>query len=381
MVSIGKRKSGARTGGRYRVIIRKEIRFPKRVSTYITVFFVIVISLSFFGMVYEAEHLRSVDNRLSALSENIDQVSSQITSSESDDRSNDYENRYTEMYTSLSDRADEAINQVLEVVSLLAGLITLLGVLLAFKAPSDLEKKIDDVKAMTIETRKSMEEARYQAAIVDALAIEYNGQSTSRKKLDKINKVIKKYPNKDDAYLIRGYIYDNMATQSNNRNSERYLRLAIVDYEIAYNLGADEFKYCNNMGIAYSRLGNHEIAIDYYTRSIEINPRDPDVYVNRAGDYDDVGKRDEAFSDITKAIDIDNRCFSAYDVRSVIFEELADEHIGTANEKSYILKQIADLLRCSEIDPENQDVKSRLAEARERLKNIEQHGKRASCSS
>lgn len=72
------------------------------------------------------------------------------------------------------------------------------------------------------------------------------------------------------------------------RKSENF-PLAIEYYSKAINLNPKYFKALFNRGFAYDKLGQYDNAINDYTRAIEVNPNSAYAYYNRAISYDKKG--------------------------------------------------------------------------------------------
>lgn len=67
-----------------------------------------------------------------------------------------------------------------------------------------------------------------------------------------------------------------------------------------------------NDGNKYMSSKDYGAALDAYTKAIELNPRTPVFYSNRAAAYSQVGQHDEAVADARKAIEIDSKFGKAY---------------------------------------------------------------------
>ena len=90
--------------------------------------------------------------------------------------------------------------------------------------------------------------------------------------------MIDKYPNKADAYIQRGFIYDGMGKYDE----------AISDYKVGLKYGGDKSSYFENMGIALNKKGEFKKALSLYTKAIDLDPEDPINYANRGSCYDDM---------------------------------------------------------------------------------------------
>lgn len=336
-----------------KIIIKKQIVFSKQFNTFASVFFIVLICLNFFGLLYLIDTVSSIKNDTLNLNKRIEKV-------ENDNYCfNNIDEEINNYYRELSDKTDEAIDRILTIVGLLATAITFFGILLTFKAPKDLEKKIDENKDLLVGAEKAAEDAKYQAEIIEALNVDYSGEITNRKRLQQISKIIKEYPEKPDAYMHRAFLYDKIAKESHKKE---YLHLAISDFEVAYKLGADAFSYYNDMGVAYSKLHDYDKAIKYYTKAIKKDPEDIVAYVNRGNDYDNIGEYQKALDDFEKALQIDLDYYDAYLGRNYTYEHLWKIEQDLEKRNNYIQLQWNDLKHAIEINPENNDPKDLLKE-------------------
>ena len=71
----------------------------------------------------------------------------------------------------------------------------------------------------------------------------------------------------------------------------------IDDIRLSTLLGAD----------AYSSKGEHDRAIEDYSRAIELDPEYAPAYYNRGNAYSDKGEYDRAIEDLNRAIELDPR--------------------------------------------------------------------------
>jgi tetratricopeptide (TPR) repeat protein len=76
------------------------------------------------------------------------------------------------------------------------------------------------------------------------------------------------------------------------------------------------------VGVAYQQKKDTNVAIDYYTRAISINPNVASYYQNRAILYSDKKQHTLAFLDYNKAIELKPKDSSAYYSRGTAYSEL-----------------------------------------------------------
>lgn len=157
--------------------------------------------------------------------------------------------------------------------------------------------------------------------------------------------------------MHRGFVYNKMEEASDD-NKEKFLRLAISDYEIAHKLGVDISSYYNDMGVTYSNLEEYHKAISYFTKAIKKNPNDASVYTNRGHTYHNIKEYQKALNDFEKALDIDADYYAAYLARSYTYESLRRKETDLNKRINYIQLQIADLECVIKINPEDNESKN-----------------------
>ena len=94
-----------------------------------------------------------------------------------------------------------------------------------------------------------------------------------------------------DAYNDRGLIYGKKSEYD----------VAISYFSKAIEINPKLSKAYNNRGIAYYFNGQYDQAISDFSRAIEINPRDALAYANRGEAYFSKKEYDKAWNDVSKA--------------------------------------------------------------------------------
>ena len=257
---------------------------------------------------------------------------------------------YMEHYIVLSEKADAEMERLVSVVGILATVYTIFGALVVFKAPHEIDQRINELNRLTLEANKAAEEAKYQAEIIDSVVNDYNGRMTNYDKLCRISKVIDKYPYKADAYIQRGFIYDSMGQYDE----------AISDYKVGLKYGGKKAPYFGNMGIAFNKKGELKKALVFYTKAINLEPDDAIFYVNRGSCYDDMKEYVLAIHDYTKAIELDDGCKEAYKNRSLTYRSQMHIEDNEGKKKQLYEKMILDLQKALEIDPEDEHTRNLL---------------------
>ena len=67
-----------------------------------------------------------------------------------------------------------------------------------------------------------------------------------------------------------------------------------------------------NWGIAYADLGQHKLAMQYYTEAIRLNPQYAEAYNNRGLAHLNVEQYQRAIQDLDEAIRLDSQLALAY---------------------------------------------------------------------
>lgn len=269
---------------------------------------------------------------------------------ETDQSSSYVDESYAEQYIALSEKADAEMERLVSVVGILATVYTIFGALIVFKAPHEIDQRISKLDKLSAEANDAAEEAKYQAEIIDSVVNDYNGHMTNYDKLRRISKVIDKYPNKADAYIQRGFIYDSMGKYDE----------AISDYKVGLKYGGDKSSYFGNMGIALNKKGELKKALSFYTKAIDLDPEDAINYANRGSCYDDMDEYELAIDDYCKAIKLDDGCKEAYKNRSLTYRSQIVIEDDEEKKNELYEKMISDLKKALEIDPEDNHTRNLL---------------------
>lgn len=301
---------------------------------FIVIFFVVLIVFNTMLCIFCIDRLKNVNNKIESIDDKIaiievDGVREETLSEE----------KIIQFYKEMNDKTNEAIDRILTLVGIVAGIVTFFSLLLAFKAPHDIDKRIDGLNEVLNDVKVSGEEAKYQALISAALA-KRNKYETIKKLTD----IIHKYPEKPDAYLMRGFMYDDIKKYD----------LAITEYETAKKFGCDMGTYYNSMGVAYSNKGNTKKAIDLYTKAISCDSTDSSYYCNRACAYDDIEELDKALADYEEALKYDSDCYEVYFNRNFTYDKLWRIQTDKQMRNEFILKRKDDLEKSIDLNPEDE---------------------------
>lgn len=304
-------------------------------SKFVIVFLVGLISANTLAIVLLIDQIKSMNYEFSNIYEKIEQYEVSVLREETLS-----EAKIIEFYKEINQKSNESINRILTIVGIVAGVVTFFSLLLAYKAPHDIDKRIDELSDLINKTKLSADEAKYQALISSAMA-----KPIPYEVIKKLGEIIRKYPDKPDAYVVRGFMYDEVKKYD----------FAITDYETAKKYGCELETYYNSMGVAYSNKNEHKKAINFYNKAIKIDSNASSYYCNRACSYDDIGEFQKALADYSKAIEIDSECYEAYFNRNFTYDQLWRIEKNQEKKKEYIQKRKEDLEKAIELNPQNGD--------------------------
>jgi tetratricopeptide (TPR) repeat protein len=121
------------------------------------------------------------------------------------------------------------------------------------------------------------------------------------------------------------YVRAGLAARGRQQyQAKRYVE-ALRDFDAAIRLEPDNPMWYGSRGLAYSYSGQHERAIEDYTREIEMAPRASAMpYNNRGWAYVDLGQPEKALPDLTKAIGMSPDYQKAFENRAKAYIALKD---------------------------------------------------------
>ena len=97
------------------------------------------------------------------------------------------------------------------------------------------------------------------------------------------------------------------------------IEMAMEAYSRVIELNPNNPNAYNNRGVAYNARGDFDRAVEDYTKVIELNPDDAIAYNNRGGVYYLKGEYDSAIVDFSKAIELNPDYAIAYNNRGVAY--------------------------------------------------------------
>lgn len=110
--------------------------------------------------------------------------------------------------------------------------------------------------------------------------------------------------------------------RGNRANDEGYKQIAVDEYSKAIEIDPEIITPYYNRGNAHRYLGHFKEAIEDYNKMIELDPNDADAYYNRGLVYGILGRSKEAAKDFVKAIELDPDDADAYYNRGFIYMDL-----------------------------------------------------------
>jgi len=97
---------------------------------------------------------------------------------------------------------------------------------------------------------------------------------------------------------------------------------ALVGLPVA--AGAQSAEEWNIMGDDQYDAGDYKTAIEYYTKAIELAPKESKFYSDRGAAYNELGEYDKALVDLNKAIELDPNNEVPYNNRGYSYYMLGD---------------------------------------------------------
>ena len=259
------------------VKIKKEITLPKTVHTFVSIFFVILILFLLIGFIFTIDSLFSIKQELNELQTTTEILKQQVVSSDLIT----VENEIIQYYRELSDKTDSAISRIIPIVGILVAFVSLFSALLAFKAPRDIENYLSELKRLINKSEESTLNAIYQTKIYNALNMNYDGILTLAQKIKNLSEIIKTYPQKPDAYMHRGIIYNQLAQTSEEKDKKKYFYSALSDYEMAQHLGLKDENYYYAVGEIYNQINEFAKSMECFNKALLQNPNDYKSYIKR----------------------------------------------------------------------------------------------------
>lgn len=134
-----------------------------------------------------------------------------------------------------------------------------------------------------------------------------------------------------------------------------------IRYYSAILEGRELAEILNQRALSHGALQNFDLAIRDLGRAIELQPNDPDLYVNRGNMFVRMGRFDEAILEFSSALSLRPKCSISFNGRAY-----ARSSVGQVNEA------IADYWSAIEIDNDYVSPVFNLAELCKKLGNLDE---------
>lgn len=320
------------------------------------IFVTVVCVVSMLVSVWSLILVNRQQNSLKSMESFVEQC---LTAANENDEEFLKSNSYIEFCETIQNNADNSFNQLITIVGIFASIITLLGVLITFKAPKDIEKEIENLRQLSDKNQKLVEEQEYLLQVFDAVK-----EETIYHRIRELTKVINEHPDKWQAYLYRGAEYDDK-----NQFDD-----AIKDYKQAKQFGCSDETYFNNMAISISNRYkithnpmDNELSLKYISKAIDLNSEDPIYYLNRGAIYHKQKKFELAELDFDTAISIDPENYEAYSNKASLYLDISKE-LNNENSAKYKEKAIEAIKKALDLNSEDKyNLKRLLSLLREKL--------------
>ena len=99
---------------------------------------------------------------------------------------------------------------------------------------------------------------------------------------------------------------------------------ALAEFTKALQVDPKDAEVYNNRGSMYTFKGRYDLALADFTKTLELNPRYARAYYNRALAYYYQGNYDRAIADLTKAIELNPKDPEAYSNRGLAYDQKKD---------------------------------------------------------
>lgn len=136
-------------------------------------------------------------------------------------------------------------------------------------------------------------------------------ENKNNESIECFNISISLIPNYPGGYFYRGLANDNL----------ELVEIAINDYSKSIEINSDYYEALINRGLAYSLQGSFNKAIIDFTRAMEINSNNVNSYISRGLTFLQMENFDEAITDFSSAIKLDSNNYDAYYYRGSAFDE------------------------------------------------------------
>jgi len=178
--------------------------------------------------------------------------------------------------------------------------------------------------------RIARERAQKEKIAKEKAAIEKAEKERIKKEKNEIAEIKRRYeqrirnnPNDANNYKIRALGY----------YAKGYYNLAIDDYTKTIEIDSNNKDAYQKRGIVYTEIKEYNKAINDFSKAIDLDPNDADIYALRGMAYSIKGDYDKAVVDFDKAIHLDPKCKNAYYGKGTLYGVKGEHDKSFANYK------------------------------------------------
>ncbi len=213
-------------------------------------------------------------------------------------------------YSAISDKMDNTISEIITLVTIIMGISTASGLILAFKAPRDIENEINNAKSVALEAKQAANEAILAAAsakaaaedlniLVENSSIELNEKvQAAEKSSDEANKAAKDA--KKDALQVK---FEAELNDAINKDTKQQKMEALLKLEKKHPKEKKVFVHKGRIS------SNAEDAKNAFDEARKLGLKDPDYYNELARIYYILDDYNAAIEMIKKALEIEKACW------------------------------------------------------------------------
>lgn len=257
-----------------------------------------------------------------------------------------------QFYRELSNKADTTIAQIYTAVGVALTVFSLFGVLIAFKAPNDLQKQMSILQ-------QDLEKAKNYAANseLNSKLVQAHIEDSTTEQIEIYTGIISQYPNNPKAYLQRGYAFLKAAEPDK----------AISDFEIANLHGLSKVQYLGAMGMAMSQKGSHEKAVHYFSEAIDIKPSSS-LFNRRACSLADLNRFPAALNDFDSALKLKSEDCAVLVNRSLVYAQMVKVANTDEEMLDYEVSRITDIKAAEALKSEDEQIQAIISRDKENIR-------------
>ena len=216
------------------------------------------------------------------------------------------------------------------------------------KANAEQERRIKELEAQIANTKtvQQEEQIKQQFANEDKIFLanqkieegwKFWGEKNFNKALESFNEAINLNPQSAEAYAGRGTAYANLE-QFGETLSDLSKAVELNPNDIGSEIFMDIIYQTLNIRVIGTKEIEPEIALQYYNRAIQLNPKSSVLYNYRGYFYHhylymvyDANTLDKAIADYTKAIELNQNFAESYYNRGLVYDDLKNYDAAIAD--------------------------------------------------